>query len=182
MLTGLRHGAVGGGHDQDSAVHLGGTGDHVLDIVGVTGAVDVSVVTVVRLVLDVRDRDGDTALTLFGCLVDLVERREVRIALLGQRFRDRRGERRLTMVDVTDGTDVHMRLGALELLLRHESPPLGAVTVSGPLGIIPTSHPSSNNVHVTFHSYIQWTRRPRRNPGSGDWIRTSDNTGMNRAL
>ena len=44
MLLGLRHGAVSRGDHQDRAVHLGGTGDHVLDVVGVAGAVDVGVV------------------------------------------------------------------------------------------------------------------------------------------
>ena len=73
VLTGLRHGAVGGGHDQDGAVHLGGTGDHVLDVVGVARAVDVGVVALVGLVLDVGGGDGDAALTLFGGVVDRVE-------------------------------------------------------------------------------------------------------------
>ena len=84
VLARLGHGAVGGGHHEDRAVHLGGTGDHVLDVVGVARAVDVRVVALVRLVLDVRDGDGDAALALFGSLVDLVERGEVRVALLGQ--------------------------------------------------------------------------------------------------
>ena len=45
VLACLRHGAVGGGHDQDRTVHLSCAGDHVLDVVSVTRAVDVSVVT-----------------------------------------------------------------------------------------------------------------------------------------
>ena len=76
VLTGLRHRAVGGGDHQDRAVHLGRAGDHVLDVVGVTGAVDVRVVPRLGLVLDVRDRDRDAALALLRRLVDLVERRE----------------------------------------------------------------------------------------------------------
>ena len=44
VLAGLGHRAVGRGDDEDRAVHLGGAGDHVLDVVGVTGAVDVGVV------------------------------------------------------------------------------------------------------------------------------------------
>ena len=56
VLAGLRHRAVGGGNDEDGAVHLGGTGDHVLDVVGVAGAVDVSVVALLGLVFDVRGR------------------------------------------------------------------------------------------------------------------------------
>ena len=55
----LRHGAVVGGDDEDGAVHLGGAGDHVLDVVGVAGAVDVGVVPIRRLVLDVGHGDGD---------------------------------------------------------------------------------------------------------------------------
>ena len=73
VLARLGHGAVGGGHDQDRAVHLGGAGDHVLDVVGVAGAVDVGVVAVGGLVLDVGDRDGDAALALLGSVVDRVE-------------------------------------------------------------------------------------------------------------
>ncbi len=74
MLTGLGHRAVGRRHHEDGAVHLSRTGDHVLDVVGVTRAVDVRVVTRLGLVLNVSDRDRDTTLTLFGRLVDLVER------------------------------------------------------------------------------------------------------------
>src|SRR3954454_6590963 len=46
VLAGLRHRAVGGGDHEDRTVHLGGTGDHVLDVVGVTRAVHVRVVPV----------------------------------------------------------------------------------------------------------------------------------------
>ena len=49
VLAGLRHRTVSGRHDQDRAVHLGGTGDHVLDEVGVARAVDVGVVTLVAI-------------------------------------------------------------------------------------------------------------------------------------
>ena len=74
-------GPVGGGHDQDGAVHLGGAGDHVLDVVGVAGAVHVGVVALGRLVLDVGDGDGDAALALLGSVVDRVEGAELRPAL-----------------------------------------------------------------------------------------------------
>src|SRR5918998_1219827 len=77
VLLGLRHRAVGGGDHEDRTVHLGRAGDHVLDVVGVTRAVDVGVVTRLGLVLDVRDGDRDAALALLGRLVDLVERRRL---------------------------------------------------------------------------------------------------------
>ena len=74
MLARLRHRTVVGADHQDRAVHLGGAGDHVLDIVGMARAIDVRVVALGGFVLDVRDRDRDTAFTLLGRLVDLVER------------------------------------------------------------------------------------------------------------
>jgi hypothetical protein len=91
----------------------------------VTGAVDVGVVTRLRLVLDVRDGDRDAALLLFGRLVDIVEREhgvQVRV-LVVQNLGYRSCQRRLTVVDVTDGADVDVRLGPLELRLAHYGPP-----------------------------------------------------------
>src|SRR5215210_3877839 len=120
VLPRLRHRAVGGRDHQDRAVHLRGSRDHVLDVVGVAGAVDVRVVTVLRLVLDVRRVDRDAALLLLRGVVDLLERPDGRVAdLLREHLRDRRGERRLAVVDVTDRADVEMRLRPLELLLAH---------------------------------------------------------------
>jgi len=48
-------------------------------------------------------------------------RRERRAARLGQDLGDRRRQRRLAMVDVTDRADVAVRLVALELFLGHVS-------------------------------------------------------------
>jgi hypothetical protein len=39
----------------------------------VTGTIDVSIVTIGRLVLDVSGGDGDASGLLFGCIVDGVE-------------------------------------------------------------------------------------------------------------
>ena len=65
VLAGLRHRAVRGAHHQDRAVHLRRTGDHVLHVVGVAGAVNVRVVALVALVFDVCGVDRDPALLLF---------------------------------------------------------------------------------------------------------------------
>src|SRR6202042_251619 len=70
-------------------------------------------------VFDMGGRDGDAARLLFRRLVDLVIGGVLRLALLGQNLGDRRRERRLTVVDVTDGADVAMRLVALEFCLTH---------------------------------------------------------------
>src|SRR3546814_10135220 len=95
------------------------TGDHVLHIVGVAGAVDVRIVTVRRLVLDMARRNRDAARLLFRRLVDLVVRRERRTARLRKHLRDRSRQRRLAMVDVTNRPNVAMRFVTLKLCLGH---------------------------------------------------------------
>ena len=119
VLAGLRHRAVGGGHHQDGAVHLRGAGDHVLHVVGVAGAVDVRVVALLGLVFDVRRRNRDAARLFFRRLVDLVVGGERGAAGLGQHLGDRRRQRRLAVVDVTDRADIAMRLVAQEFLFGH---------------------------------------------------------------
>ena len=77
VLAGLRHRAVSGGDDEDRTVHLGGAGDHVLDEVGVAGAVDVRVVALVGLVLHVGDGDRDD----LGGVADGAALGDVRVGL-----------------------------------------------------------------------------------------------------
>src|SRR4029079_11085222 len=119
VLLSLRHRAVGGGDDEDRAVHLRGAGDHVLHIVGVTRAIDVGVMALFGFILDVRGRNRDAALALLGGLVDVRIVDEFRAARFGQDLGDRRRQRRLAMVDVTDGPDVAVRLIPLEFSFRH---------------------------------------------------------------
>ena len=119
VLTGLSHGAVSGGDDQDGTVHLSGAGDHVLDIVGVARAVHVGIVTLVGLILHVSGVDGDAALLLLGGLVDGVISLELSLALQRQPLGDGGGQRGLAMVDVTNGADVNMGLGSFKFLLSH---------------------------------------------------------------
>ena len=121
VLAGLGHGAVGGGAHQDRAVHLRRAGDHVLDVVGVPGAVDVRVVPVLGLVLDVRGVDGDAAGLLFGRRVNLVVGLGFAAEQLAQHRRDRRRQRRLAVVHVTNRPHVHVRLRALKFAFCHFS-------------------------------------------------------------
>ena len=72
MLTGLRHGAVSRGANENSAVHLSGTGNHVFNVVGVTGAIYVGVVAVFGFVFDVGGVNGNTARFFFWRCVNLV--------------------------------------------------------------------------------------------------------------
>ena len=117
------------------AVHLRRAGDHVLDVVGVTRAVDVRVVPVRRAVLDVARRDrqdlGRVAASLrLGGLGHLVVRDELRPALVGRHLGERRRQRRLAVVDVADGADVDVRFGTIELLFRHVVIVLACVATS----------------------------------------------------
>jgi len=100
VLAGLGHLAVRGGDDDDGAVHVGGTGDHVLDVVGVAGTVDVGIVALIGRVLNVGSGNGDTALALFGSLVDGAVLEELGKALLGLALGDGGGESRLCGVSV----------------------------------------------------------------------------------
>ena len=127
VLAGLGHDRVGGGDDEHRAVHLGRAGDHVLDVVGVAGAVDMRIVALLGLVLEVPGVDRDAAGLLFGRIVDIVELHRLIAELARAVLGDCGAERRLSMVDVTDRTDVHMRFGALELLFGHIKLLLGFV-------------------------------------------------------
>ncbi len=127
VLARLRHRAVDRRHHEDRAVHLRRTRDHVLHVVGVPRAVDVRVVTIRRLVLDVRRRDRQdlrrvaTPLRL-GRLRDFVVRDVLRAeTLVGRDLRQRGGRRRLAVVDVADRADVHVRLVPLEFRLCHDA-------------------------------------------------------------
>jgi hypothetical protein len=87
---------------QDGAVHLRCTGDHVLDVVSVAGAVDVGVVAVGRFVFNVGGADGDAACFLFRCCIDLVIGFGL-AAKLGRQYRgDGRCQRGLAMVNVAN--------------------------------------------------------------------------------
>jgi hypothetical protein len=70
----------------------------------------------------VRDVDGNTALALFRCRVDVSEvALFVQVwVLVSQNLGDSRGQSGLTVVNVTDGTNVDVRLVALELCLCHK--------------------------------------------------------------
>ena len=119
MLASLWHRAISGVHNEDSAVHLRRTGDHVLNIVSVAWAVDVGVVAGSRFIFDVCGRNRDAALALFWCLIDVCEIDDGTAMGFGHHLRDCCGQRGLTMVNVTDGTNVAMRFRPLKFSFCH---------------------------------------------------------------
>ena len=117
MLTGLGHGTIGSSNDQNSAVHLSSTSDHVLNVVSMARAVNVSVVALLGLVLNVSGVDRDTTSTLLRSLIDVSVVHELCITLQSQVLGDSSGQSGLAVVNVTDGADVNMRLRTVELCL-----------------------------------------------------------------
>src|SRR5690554_738752 len=120
VLTSLRHGAVSCGANQDSAVHLGRPGDHVLNIIRVARAVYVCVVTGRRIVLNVRGRDGDTTRTLFRCVIDLIESTALTSTPSFVTYTSQGGwQSGVTMVNVTNGAHVYVRLVTFNVWFSH---------------------------------------------------------------
>src|SRR5437899_1666632 len=128
VLPRLRHRHAIGRHHQNRPIHLRRPRDHVLDVVRVPRTIDVRVVPLRCLVLHVRHRNRDPPLPLLRRVVDRPKlphrhRTDLRV----QYLRDRRGQRRLAVVDVPDRPHVHVRLRPLVLRLRHPSlPPVGS--------------------------------------------------------
>ena len=119
VLTSLRHRTVSCSNYNDSTVHLRSTSYHVLHIVGVTWAVYVCVVTLRSFVFNVSSVDSDTTFLFFRSVVDLVERLSFRKTSISKHLSDSSSKSSLTVVNVTDSTNVHVRLGTLEMFFCH---------------------------------------------------------------
>ena len=106
-------------NQDDCTVHLSGTGDHVLYIVGMARAVYVSVVSLVCLILDMSCVDGDTSSLLFWCIVDIIIVHYLSAVLLCTVHRNCCGKSCLTMVYVSDCTNVNVWFGPFKFLFCH---------------------------------------------------------------
>src|SRR5690606_35319268 len=124
VLTSLRHGAVSSRANQDRAVHLRSTGDHVLHIVSVTRAVNVRVVTDRGIIFNVGGVDGDTTSLLFRRVIDLREITGGTAPSLGTNLDQRSGQRGPDRVDGPYGNDDQTRSVQYEFFLSHDSKPL----------------------------------------------------------
>ena len=119
VLLGLSHRAISTSNNEDSAVHLSSTGDHVLDIVSMPGAVNVRVVTLLSLILTVSGVDCAATLSLLRSLIDLIVSFELSLALKGQPLCDSCSSSGLAVVNVTDGADVYVGLSGIIMFLCH---------------------------------------------------------------
>ena len=92
-------------------------------------AVNVSIVTVVGLILNVSGVDGDATLSLFQEPYRSYRKPHTRPGLPCQGLGDSSGQSGLTVVNVTDGTNVNMGLGTFKFSLCHFVwPPLNSFT------------------------------------------------------
>src|SRR6185437_13672342 len=120
VLAGLRHRTIRRRNHQDRSVHLRRARDHVLDAVGVTGAIHVRIVPVRRLILHARRGNGDAALALFRRVINRIKRAELDLGVvLAQHLGDGRRQRGLAVVNMTNGPYVHVRLAAVKFFLCH---------------------------------------------------------------
>src|ERR687893_608226 len=127
MLSCLRHRAVCCRDHKYRPVHLGGSCDHVLYVVGVPGAVHVGVVPVLCGVLLVRGGYGDATLLLLWGVDYLLEGHSVvgRVVwdALGEYAGDRRRQSALAVIYVAYGAHVQVWLRPLKPSFCHYSPP-----------------------------------------------------------
>lgn len=102
---GAVHLTIGSSNDDNGTIHVGSTSDHVLNVISVTRAVDVSVVTVLSCELNVGSGDGNTTLALLRGLINggIVE--EVGKALRGLVLGDGGSQGSLW----EDGVNFHVR-------------------------------------------------------------------------
>ena len=119
MFTSLRHRTVSSGNNQNCAVHLSSTGNHVLNIVSVARAVNVGIVTMFCFVFNVSCINSNTTSSFFRSSIDLVVCFCFAAELLGKNGSNSSCKSCLTMVNVTDGAYVNMRLGTLILFFCH---------------------------------------------------------------
>ena len=120
VLLRLSHNTIGSSYNQDSAVHLSSTSDHVLYIVSMTRAVNVSIMSLAGLILNVSGRDGNSTFSLFRSLIDVVESyclAQTKSVMQGLGNRCSQGG--FAMVYVTDGTNITMWFGSFELSFCH---------------------------------------------------------------
>ncbi len=73
MFSSLGHGAIGSRYHQDSSVHLSCSGNHILDVIGMSRTIDMGIVSLFGLIFGMKDRDSNTSLLFFGSSIDIIK-------------------------------------------------------------------------------------------------------------
>ncbi len=119
VLTGLWHWAVCSRYNEDSTVHLSSTSDHVLNVVSMSWAVNVSIVSLISLILYVSSIDCDTTFSFFWSFIDVCVIFEFSLTFEGQSFCDSSSQSGFAVVNVADSTNVNMWLSSFEFSFCH---------------------------------------------------------------
>ena len=196
MLPRLRHRTIRRTHNQYRTIHLSRTRNHILHIIRMTRTINMRIMTTLRLILNMRRVNRNTTLLLLRSLVNLSIIRKRRTTRRRKYPRNRRRQRRLAMIHMTNRTYVHMRLHTLITILRHlktptanKTNPISRAVVALILLVMP--HPGAgggNRTRVTslegwgsateLHPPVSGPPRPphggaMRGGGGGRWIRTT---------
>ena len=119
MLAGLNHRTICGTNDQNRAIHLRGTRDHVFHIVGMPGAIYMGIVPIFRLILHMSRINGNTALFFFGCFVNVVKGHKIGKPLGCQRLGNSSSQRGFAVINMPDCANVDMGFVPFKFFLRH---------------------------------------------------------------
>ena len=89
MLFCLSHNTVCSSYYKDRTVHLSSSGDHVLNVVGMTRAVNVCVMSLICLILNVSGRNCNTSFSFLRSFIDIFKISScITGNSLGKHFRD----------------------------------------------------------------------------------------------
>ncbi len=121
MLTSLWHRTICCRNNENSSIHLGCSSNHVFNKVSVSWAVNVCIVTVVRLIFNVCNRYRNCFSFITNCttLSDVRIRFEFGEAFVSLHLKDSSCCSCLTMVNVTDRTYINVWFGSFECFLSH---------------------------------------------------------------
>ena len=120
MLSCLSHNTISSSNNKDTCIHLSSTCDHVLYIISMSWTVNVCIVSLLCLILNVSCRDSDTSFSFLWCLINILECNSLTCTKsLMKSLCDSSCKCCLTMVNVSDCTNVYMGLTTVKFFFCH---------------------------------------------------------------
>src|SRR5258706_14317867 len=116
MLPGLWHWAVGSTYYQDCTVHLGGTGNHVFNVVSMTWSINMCIMSFFGFVFNVGNINGDSAGFFFWGIINIFVFLCCCETLLRQNCSNCCCCGGLTVINVTNGTNIYVRFCSLKFI------------------------------------------------------------------
>ncbi|EKD30051.1 MAG: hypothetical protein ACD_78C00170G0001, partial [uncultured bacterium (gcode 4)] len=113
VLTSLCHRSVSCSNDKNRSIHLSSTSNHVFYIIGMSWTVNVGIMTSSCCILDVSSINSNTTCLFFWSCIDFIESSNISSELFCKNDRDSCGSGSLTMIYVSDGTNIYMWFGTV---------------------------------------------------------------------